>query len=125
MFCRRRGTRIEEEESRSFLKKRTKKTLPVAIGIRAARLNGLPDARAKVFCFFFSKKKAFSSVSTIATGTSNFPTVQLRAPRRAAIMHNKAIGSLILRARICVMRRLGDVLAILSHRSTVLSIILT
>jgi hypothetical protein len=41
----------------SFLKKRTKKLLSVPGFIRGSALSETPDALAKVFCFFFSKKK--------------------------------------------------------------------
>jgi len=44
-----------KEESSSFLKKRTKKLL-----IAVADLSQAPPKDIKVFCFFFSKKKAFS-----------------------------------------------------------------
>jgi hypothetical protein len=46
----------EHEESSSFLKKRTKKLL--SISRTPARMGELTN-RAKVFCFFFSKKKSF------------------------------------------------------------------
>jgi len=47
------------EESSSFLKKRTKKLLSVYRNISAHCLGGSCEQRAKVFCFFFSKKKYF------------------------------------------------------------------
>jgi hypothetical protein len=43
-----------KQESRSFLKKRTKKLFPFACAAGEVR-NQSPN----VFCFFFSKKKAF------------------------------------------------------------------
>jgi hypothetical protein len=44
----------------SFLKKRTKKLLPGGLRARSVTsVSGDEGARAKVFCFFFSKKKAF------------------------------------------------------------------
>jgi hypothetical protein len=49
-----------QREGCSFLKKRTKKLL--SVGFRARPSNstsGGKGERAKVFCFFFSKKKAF------------------------------------------------------------------
>jgi hypothetical protein len=43
-----------KEESCTFLKKRTKKLLPIGLS-----LSGMGSAKQiKVFCFFFSKKKA-------------------------------------------------------------------
>jgi hypothetical protein len=46
----------KSKESSSFLKKRTKKLL--LLSVRAAWA-GRVNQRAKVFCFFFSKKKYF------------------------------------------------------------------
>ncbi len=44
----------------SFLKNRTKKLLPIGIRASATKLTSVDDGvRAKVFCFFFSKNKAF------------------------------------------------------------------
>jgi hypothetical protein len=44
----------------SFLKKRTKKLLPVQMRASSALFaSGDESAGAEVFCFFFSKKKAF------------------------------------------------------------------
>jgi hypothetical protein len=51
---------VSEEESRSFLKKRTKKLLSVAGSIRAAWLNSLPDAKCKSFLLLFFKKEDLS-----------------------------------------------------------------
>jgi hypothetical protein len=53
------GASAAEEEC-SFLKKRTKKLL--LVGLRASGsqcTSGNEGAGAKVFCFFFSKKKTF------------------------------------------------------------------
>jgi hypothetical protein len=47
----------EKEGRTSFLKKRSKKLLLMAAGLCAPWLNPTPAAFAKVFCFFFSKKK--------------------------------------------------------------------
>jgi hypothetical protein len=43
------------------LKKRTKKLLLISTGIRATALRRMPAEFAKVFCFFFSKKKSLPS----------------------------------------------------------------
>jgi hypothetical protein len=55
---------VTQEDSSSFLKKRTKKLLPVAAGIRASWLNALPDAMCKGFLLHFFKKEALSSCFT-------------------------------------------------------------
>jgi hypothetical protein len=54
----------EEQQACSFLKKRTKKLLNPG-----PSLSGEAEAkRAKVFCFFFSKKKCFLSNVNDASG---------------------------------------------------------
>jgi len=51
---------VSEEESRSFLKKRTKKLLSIAGSIPAAWLNSSPDAKCKSFLLLFFKKEDLS-----------------------------------------------------------------
>jgi hypothetical protein len=51
---------VTSEAAGSFLKKRTKKLLPVQFRARAGNdASGHDSEGAKVFCFFFSKKKFF------------------------------------------------------------------
>jgi hypothetical protein len=49
--------RSDKKESSSFLKKRTKKLLSVAVSIRVSWLNTRPDATCKSFLLLFFKKE--------------------------------------------------------------------
>jgi hypothetical protein len=52
--------RSTTKESRSFLKKRTKKLLPVTVNARVSRPNVPPGASSKSFLLLFFKKEESS-----------------------------------------------------------------
>jgi len=82
------------------LKKRTKKLLPV--GARASLSNdahGAAGARAKVFCFFFSKKKAFLALTTLPYATA--------LHKAAGVLAQAGIESPRYEARLLLAHLLG------------------
>jgi hypothetical protein len=55
-----------KEESTYFLKKRSKKLLPVRLCVHLPRKRVSPTPEAKVFWFFFSKKNIFFCLASFA-----------------------------------------------------------
>ena len=71
----------KHQESSSFLKKRTKKLLPVS----PSRFARSRSNRAKVFCFFFSKKKYL--LAALLFGLRHVDDVVVRTVRQGGIDH--------------------------------------